>query len=123
MTNKSIFKNELLNYVIKGIQELKGKDIAVLDLTKIDNAVCKYFVICSGDSTTQVQSIADSIEEEVKKSLKIKPWHKEGYDNREWILIDYSDVVAHVFLPDTREFYELEQLWSDAVHHQISEIA
>jgi len=123
MTNKSNFKNELLNNVIKGIQELKGKDITVLDLTKIDNAVCKYFVICSGDSTTQVQSIADSIEEEVKKALKIRPWHKEGYENREWILIDYSDVVAHVFLPDTREFYELEQLWSDAVQHQISEIA
>jgi ribosome-associated protein len=123
MTNKSNFKNELLNNVIKGIQELKGKDITVLDLTKIDNAVCKYFVICSGDSTTQVQSIADSIEEEVKKTLKIRPWHKEGYENREWILIDYSDVVAHVFLPDTREFYELEHLWSDAVQYQISEIA
>lgn len=92
----------------------KGFDIISMDLSKISSAVCKEFVICSGNSSTQVEAIADSILDEVWKTTNEKPWHKEGFENKEWILIDFVDVVVHVFQPDIREFYALEDLWADA---------
>ncbi|MCD4747379.1 MAG: ribosome silencing factor [Bacteroidales bacterium] len=110
-------KNEseiLSDIIIKGIQEKKGKEIISLNLSEIQNAVCNYFVICHGDSKIQVEAIADSIEEKVRKVTGVKPWHKEGFENAEWILIDYVDVVAHIFREDTRMFYNLENLWADA---------
>lgn len=116
---KEIQAPDLKELILKGIEEKKGKDITVLDLTSISHAVCKYFIICSGDSTTQVQAIADSVQDEVLKGCGEKPWHTEGYENREWILVDYADVVVHVFLPEIREFYGLELLWSDAVRLSI----
>jgi ribosome-associated protein len=121
MAKKLKIKNALIEFAIHGIHEKKGKNITLLDLTEIPTAVCKYFLLCNGDSTTQVQAIADSIIEEVRKATGEKPWHTEGYDNREWILIDYADLVVHVFLPEVREFYGLEDLWADASFDYISE--
>ena len=104
----------LLETIIEGIQELKGIDTAILDLKKIETAVCKYFVICSGTSNTHVSSIADSVKKNVSKEIQEKPWHIEGLNTSEWVLIDYSDIVVHVFQEQTREFYRLEDLWGDA---------
>ncbi|MBW7936205.1 MAG: ribosome silencing factor, partial [Flavobacteriales bacterium] len=92
----------------------KGSDIIVMDLESIPNSICSYFVICTGNSSTQVESIADSVIEEVRKQCKTKPWHMEGYENKQWILIDYIDIVVHIFQPDIREFYAIEDLWADA---------
>lgn len=104
----------LADLVIKGIQEKKGKNIKRLDLRGISNRVCDYFIICDGDSTTQVGAVAKSIEFEVHKGIKEKPYHSEGYENSEWILIDYVTVVVHVFQKHIRDFYKLETLWADA---------
>ncbi len=104
----------LAETVIKGIQEKKGKEIVLLDLRKIENAICDYFIICHGDSSTQVSAIANSVDKEVKKDTGEDPWHSEGYENSEWVLIDYVDVVVHVFQKQIRDFYKLEKLWGDA---------
>ena len=104
----------LLETIIEGIQEVKGIDTAILDFKKIATAVCKYFVICSGTSNTHVSSIADSVKKIVSKEIQEKPWHIEGLNTSEWVLIDYSDIVVHVFQEQTREFYRLEDLWGDA---------
>jgi ribosome-associated protein len=108
-------ETKLLDAIIHGIEEKKGTDIVILDLDNIPNSICSHFVICTGTSSTQVEAVADSVTEEVQKALKIKPWHVEGYENKQWILIDYIDVVVHVFQPDVREFYAIEDLWADAV--------
>jgi ribosome-associated protein len=108
-------ETKLLDAIIHGIEEKKGPDIGILDLDNIPNSICSHFVICTGTSSTQVEAVADSVTEEVQKALKIKPWHVEGYENKQWILIDYIDVVVHVFQPDVREFYAIEDLWADAV--------
>lgn len=105
---------KLAETIISGMQDSKAKNIVSLDLTKIHNSVCKYFIICHGTSRTQVESIADTIEDNVRVALKEKPWHREGVENAEWILLDYVDVVAHIFQPQTRSFYQLEKLWADA---------
>ena len=104
----------LLETIIEGILEVKGIDTSILDLKKIETAVCKYFVICSGTSNTHVSSIADSVKKNVSKEIQEKPWHIEGLNTSEWVLIDYSDIVVHVFQEETREFYRLEDLWGDA---------
>ena len=104
----------LVDTVIEGMQQKKGNEIISLDFDKIPNAVSKYFIICHGTSKTQVEAIADSVNEAVRKDVGLKPWHSEGYENAEWILLDYVDVVAHIFQPDTRKFYQLEDLWADA---------
>lgn len=106
--------NELLELVVKGMQEKKAEDIAVLDLKGLKNAVTDYFIICSSTSSSHADAISDSIEEEVKKHSGATPWHREGKGNKEWILIDYVDIVAHVFRKDKRGFFALEELWGDA---------
>lgn len=111
---KSRKKRDLLSTIIEGVQEKKADNLVVLDLREINNRVCDYFVICEGRSTTQVGAIADSVKHEVKKNLKQTPYHSEGYQNSEWILIDYVDVVVHVFQPQIRGFYNIEGLWADA---------
>ncbi|MES2731892.1 MAG: ribosome silencing factor [Bacteroidota bacterium] len=118
-TKKIISSDELSQLVVKGMQEKKATSIVVLNLKKVKNAVADYFVICSGNSDTQIDSIADSVEDEIYKLSRQNPWQKEGKENKEWVLIDYVDVVAHVFRKDRREFYALEELWGDA---QIIEI-
>ncbi|WP_128547848.1 ribosome silencing factor [Larkinella soli] len=111
---KDISSEELCNLVVKGMQEKKAVDIVVMDLRDVKNAIADFFVICSGNSDTQIDAIADSVSEEVFKDSQINPWHQEGKMNREWILLDYVDVVAHVFKKERRSFYDLEQLWGDA---------
>ncbi|HEX9957627.1 MAG TPA: ribosome silencing factor [Fibrella sp.] len=105
---------QLRDLVVKGMQEKKAQDIVVMDLRHVKNAITDYFVICSGSSDTQIDAIAGSIEEEILKVSRVFPLNREGKTNREWILLDYVDVVVHVFKKDRRTFYDLEQLWGDA---------
>ena len=104
----------LVDAVVDGILEKKGKDIRVLDLRKLELAVADYFIVCTGNSSTQVDALVDSVDEFAKKLTGENPISIEGRTNGEWVLMDYADVVVHVFLPETREFYKLEDLWSDA---------
>ena len=96
------------------MQELKAKDVVSLDLRDIYSSVTDYFVICHAQSKTQVSAIADKILDDLRDKYHVKPYHYEGFENAEWILIDYIDVVVHVFLEPKREFYKLESLWADA---------
>ena len=111
---KNISTDDLLTSIIKGIEDVKGLDIDILDLRGIDNSVCDYFVICNGTSNTQVNAIVGSIQKGVSKELKDKPWHVEGTDVGEWVLMDYINVVVHVFQQHIREYYNIESLWGDA---------
>jgi ribosome-associated protein len=104
----------LSDVIVKGMQEKKASDIVVMDLRKIKNAVADFFVICSGNSDKQLDAISDSIDAEVFKKFQENPWHTEGKNNKEWMLLDYINVVAHVFRKDRRAFYALERLWGDA---------
>ena len=113
--NKSIEESRSISdIVIHGIQEKKGKEIIRLDLRNIHSSVVDYFVICHADSPVQVRAIASSVEEEVYKALKQDPWKKEGLQNGEWVLLDYVDVVVHIFRTDKRQHYGIEDLWGDA---------
>src|ERR1700710_1967855 len=109
--NESTYISEL---AIFGIQEKKGNEIVRLDLRNIHSSVTDYFVICHADSSTQVKAIANSIEDEIFKALQQEPWRKEGLEYGEWILLDYVNVVVHIFRTDKREFYGVEELWGDA---------
>jgi len=104
----------LADLVIRGMQDKKASDIVVLNLKELKNAVADYFIICSANSDTQLEAIARSVEEEIEKVTGESPWQTEGRTNREWVLLDYVDVVVHVFLRDRRKFYALEELWGDA---------
>lgn len=106
--------DELITLIISGIEEVKGVDINLLDLREIENTVCDYFIICNGTSNTHVNAIVSSIQKTVSKAIKDKPWHVEGSDNAEWVLMDYVNVVVHVFQKHIREFYDIEGLWGDA---------
>lgn len=114
MSKKLINNDDLLANIILGIEEVKGEDINILDLREIDNSSCDYFIICNGNSNTQVNAIMSSVQKTVSKSIKDKPWHVEGSDNAEWILMDYVNVVVHVFQKHIREYYNIESLWGDA---------
>lgn len=116
---KGASSEKLSDVIVKGMLEKKATDIVVMDLRKIKNAVADFFVICSGNSDKQLDAISDSIDAEVFKTLNENPRHTEGKNNKEWMLLDYIDVVAHVFRKDKREFYALERLWGDA---EITEI-
>ncbi len=105
---------KLLEKVIEGILKTKGLKVVSLNLTKLPNAVSNYFVICHGTSKIQVEAIANSVLEETFQANDSKPWHKEGFENAEWILLDYVNVVVHIFLEETRAFYNIEKLWADA---------
>ncbi len=114
MSKKEAGTDQLITQIIRGIEEVKGKDVEILDLRDIENTVCDYFIICNGTSNTQVNAIVNSIQKSVSKTLKEKPWHVEGSENSEWILMDYVHVVVHVFQKHIREFYDIEGLWGDA---------
>lgn len=104
----------LVKKITEGIQEKKGKNIVVADLTLIGDTICKYFIICQGNSPTQVSAIVDSVKDYVRKETSVKPNGIDGQKNAEWVALDYSDILVHVFLPETRNFYNLEHLWADA---------
>jgi len=117
MVKKKVTNNDsaaLVELIVKGIQDKHGKQIVSLKLGILPNMVCEYFVICHGTSRTQVEAIADAVEHYVKTNLGQKVWHREGFENSEWLLLDYSDVVVHIFQEETRDFYRLEKLWADA---------
>ena len=114
MTNNKSNADLLITTILGGIEEVKGKEITILDLREIENTVCDYFIVCEGTSNTQVSAIVNSIQKQVSKTLKDKPWHVEGMDNQEWVLIDYVNVVVHVFQKHIREYYDIESLWGDA---------
>jgi len=107
--------------IIDCIQEKKGSGIVQINLTKIDNSVCEYFIVAHADSNTQVKAIASYIESHLRKQYKIKPLHSEGYENAQWILLDYNGIIVHIFQQETRKYYKLEELWADAELEVISE--
>ncbi|WP_375436424.1 ribosome silencing factor [uncultured Hymenobacter sp.] len=113
--------DKLAEVVVRGMQEKKALNIVVMNLKELKNAVADYFIICSASSDTQIDAIARSVEEEVEKLTGQNPWQTEGRMNREWVLLDYVDVVVHVFLRDRRQFYALEELWGDAEIQYIEE--
>ena len=119
MTQRNSNADQLITTIISGIEDVKGKEIILLDLREIENTVCDYFIICEGTSNTQVNAIVSSIQKQVSKTTKDKPWHIEGTDNAEWILMDYVNVVVHVFQKHIREYYDIESLWWDAITTQI----
>ena len=113
----------LVDTVVDGIQEVKGKDIVHLDLRGVPNTVCDHFVICHGDSDTAVEAIAGSVEKLVREKLGERPWHAEGREARGWNILDYVDVVVHIFHREKRTFYALEDLWADAVSRRFDNVA
>ncbi|MHA7843296.1 MAG: ribosome silencing factor [Winogradskyella sp.] len=119
MTKEKTSADQLITTIIAGIEEVKGKEITILDLRDIENTVCDYFIVCEGTSNTQVNAIVNSIQKIVSKTTKDKPWHVEGTDNAEWVLMDYVNVVVHVFQKHIREYYDIESLWGDAKMTQI----
>ena len=122
--NKSLKKGEteqLIEAIVEGIQRKKGLGLVKIDLTKINHTECKYFIICHGTSNTQVDAIAHSVEDTVEELMNEKAWHKDGYRNSLWILLDYADIMVHVFQKDSRDFYDLENLWADAPIETIKE--
>ena len=114
MTKKIDTTNILLENIIDAIQDVKGNEIISLDLKKIDSAICKYFVICTGSSNTHVIAIEGSIKKSIAKDTGEKPWHVEGNNTGEWVLMDYSDIVVHIFQERIRKFYNIEDFWGDA---------
>jgi len=106
--------NLLLENIIEGILDKKGQQIVDLDLTKVNNSICDHFVICHANSNTQVNAIADSVEKKVKENLNQKVIHREGMENATWVLLDYSNIVVHIFQEEIRNYYRLEELWGDA---------
>ncbi len=122
MIKEKVSTDELISVIIKGIDDVKGEDIQLLDLREIENTVCDYFIICSGNSNTQVNAISGSIQKVVSKELKDKPWHVEGQGNSEWVLMDYVNVVVHIFQKHVRDFYDIESLWGDAKITEINPV-
>jgi len=113
---------ELINQIIKGIQDKKGNRIVVVDLSGIEDTICNYFVICQGNSPTQLMAITDSAKDTAQKETGQKPIATIGLQNAQWVAMDYGDVMVHIFLPEQREFYDLEHLWADAKLDQIPEL-
>lgn len=119
--SNDIQSETLSEWVVEGMVDKKAIDVVVMDLREVKHAIADYFVICSGNSDTQIDAISDAIEDQVHKHSKQNPWKREGQQNKEWILLDYVDVVAHVFNKEKRTFYGLEELWGDAKITRIEE--
>jgi len=118
ISNKTLIKN-----ITDAIQERKGKQITVVDLRSLDSSVCDYFIICEGSSNTQMLAITEHIEDYVREHCKMKPYSSEGQRNALWIAMDYGDIIVHIFNRETRQFYDLEHLWSDAALTEIPELS
>ena len=113
MVKKTDGINNLIEKIVDGISDVKGQNIGMIDLRKIENRICDFYIICSGSSNTHVSAILESVKKKISKSLKEKPSHIEGEENAEWILLDYINVVVHIFQEQVREFYKIEELWGD----------
>ncbi|MDE5420820.1 ribosome silencing factor [Ancylomarina sp. DW003] len=123
MTKKTELSPEkLVDTIIEALKALKAVEIVSVDLKNVSGAVCKYFVICNGTSNTHVSSLADNVQNETLEKLKEKVWKKEGHQNAQWILLDYANVVVHIFQKEYRDFYQLEQLWADAKITRVPEV-
>lgn len=120
MANKKEREIQLVEEIILGIENVKGENIHQMDLRELDNTPCDFFIVCSGNSNTQVSAIVSSVQKTVSKALHEKPFHTEGLDNAEWVLIDYVSVVVHVFQNQIRNYYNIEELWGDAKSTQIA---
>lgn len=120
---KEYSTEKLVDLVIAGMQEIKAENIVVLNLKGTGSSVCDYFVICNAESSTQVNAIADSVEKMVKDNMNEKANNKEGFENASWVLIDYSDVVVHVFQTESRHFYNIEEFWEDAQRKEVPELS
>jgi ribosome-associated protein len=103
----------IVDNIIEGIQEKKGKEIVCINLSALENSICRYFIICHGDSNTQVNAIAEGVEKAMEDKLNERVWRKQGLENAHWVLLDYIDVVVHIFQKEFRDFYNLEGLWAD----------
>lgn len=122
MHQNNIDAKEVIQQIVEGIQEKKGKGIVVVDMLKLGNSICDYFVICQGNSPTQVSAITDSIEDTVRINCKKKPYSIDGLRNSQWVAMDYGDILVHIFLPDVRKFYDIEHLWADATVNEIPDL-
>ncbi len=114
MTKKNISADDSIAAILKAIDDVKGVDVQILDLREIENTVCDYFIICTGTSNTHVNAISGIVQKQVSKATKDKPWHIEGEGNADWILLDYVNIVVHVFQKHIRDYYDIESLWGDA---------
>lgn len=119
---KEINSREKLDLVLEALKEKKAKEIITINLEKAENAICDYFVVCHGDSTTQVDALHDSVSRKIKKKLHTNPHHVEGVNNSLWILMDYFDIVVHIFLDEKRSFYNLEEVWADGNIEKIEDV-
>tara|TARA_B100001057_G_scaffold346701_1_gene348020 strand:- start:808 stop:1182 length:375 start_codon:yes stop_codon:yes gene_type:complete len=119
MANKNESLNGLIEKIVIGISDVKGQDIEMIDLRKIENRICDFYIICSGSSNTHVSAILNSVKKKVSKTLNEKPSHTEGEENAEWILLDYINVVVHIFQKQIRDFYRIEELWGDCKTNMI----
>lgn len=111
----------LVDVLIKGLQDKKAENIVTIDLRGLENAICDFFIICTGTSNTHVSALAKAAEEDARKTLGEKPWHSEGFGNAEWVLLDYVNTVVHIFQDEARNFYNIEGLWADAIITEIKE--
>ncbi len=116
MTDKKDGKQtkKLIGAILEGIENVKGENIVILDFDEIETSIADYFVICSANSNTQVNAIANSVEKTVRNEVKDRPIHVEGKENNTWVLLDYGNVVVHIFQTEYREYYDIESLWNDA---------
>ncbi len=122
MQENNMTAQEVIKQVIEGIQDKKGKGIVVVDMLGLGNSICDYFVICQGNSPTQVNAIAGSVEDTVRINCEKKPYAVDGLRNSQWVAMDYGDVLVHIFQPDVRTFYDIEHLWADAKITSIPDI-
>lgn len=123
MTQKQSVSSQMLSQaIVAGLQDRKGKSITLLDLRDVKNSIADYFIICTGTSDTHVDALKGSVEIQTYKQYKQDPWHVEGRENRQWILMDYVDVVVHIFQGEKRERFGLEELWGDAKITQIPDL-
>jgi len=111
--NDLLSTEERLEYIIEALKEKKGKQITTIDLSKIENSICDHFIICHGESTTQVNALSESVDKKLKETGKIDAHHVEGLQNCQWVLMDYNNILVHIFLESQRRFYNLEELWGD----------
>ena len=113
---------ELVNTIVEGIQNRKGKRIVIADLTEIEDTICDYFVICQGNSPSQVMAIVDSIRDSARENMGAKPYAIDGLKNSQWVALDYGEIIVHIFLPEEREYYNLENLWADSKLTELEDI-